>query len=62
MQAFPPKAEILKWTGSARPFESNAGPPPGAARWGAGLRRCQVETLTPLEAMNLIYEWKKKLS
>ena len=25
------------------------------------LRRCQVETLTPLEAMNLIYEWKKKL-
>ena len=26
------------------------------------LRRCQVETLTPLEAMNLIYEWKKKLS
>ena len=25
-------------------------------------RRCQVETLTPLEAMNLIYEWKKKLS
>ena len=26
------------------------------------LRRCQVETLTPLEAMNLIYEWKQKLS
>ena len=25
------------------------------------LRRCQVETLTPLEAMNLIYEWKQKL-
>ena len=26
------------------------------------LRRCQVDTLTPIEAMNLIYEWKKKLS
>ena len=25
------------------------------------LRRCQVDTLTPIEAMNLIYEWKKKL-
>ena len=35
--------------------------PAGPARWGAALRRCQVDTLTP-EAMNLIYEWKKKLS
>ena len=26
------------------------------------LRRCQVDTLTPIEALNLIYEWKKKLS
>ena len=51
----------MKWAGSARPFESNAGSPPGTARWGAALRRCQVETLTPLEAMNLIYEWKQKL-
>ena len=25
------------------------------------IRRCQVETLTPLEAMNLLYEWKQKL-
>ena len=25
------------------------------------LRRCQVETLTPLEAMNLLYELKQKL-
>ena len=35
------------------------GVPAGLARWGAALRRCQVETLTPIEAMNLIYEWKK---
>ncbi len=26
------------------------------------LRRCQVETLTPMEAMNLLYEWKQQLS
>ena len=26
------------------------------------IRRCQVETLTPLEAMNLIYGWKQKLT
>ena len=26
------------------------------------IRRCQVETLTPLEAMNLIYGWKQKLN
>ena len=26
------------------------------------LRRCQVETLTPMEAMNLLYEWKQLLS
>ena len=37
------------------------GAPAGPARWGAALRRCQVVTLPPLEAMNLIYEWKQKL-
>ena len=26
------------------------------------LRRCQPDTLTPIEAMSLIYEWKQKLS
>ena len=26
------------------------------------LRRCQPESLTPLEAMTLLYEWKKSLS
>lgn len=26
------------------------------------LRRCQPDTLTPMEAMNLIYTWKQKLS
>jgi DNA mismatch repair protein MutS len=25
------------------------------------LRRCQVDTLSPLEALNLLYEWKQKL-
>ena len=25
------------------------------------LRRCQIETLTPIEAMKLLYEWKQKL-
>ena len=27
----------------------------------SALRRCQPETLTPIEAMSLIYEWKKKV-
>ncbi|MHA5219544.1 hypothetical protein [Dysosmobacter sp. Phy] len=45
-----------KWTGSARPFESHAGPPPGPP---GGVR--QPDTLTPIEAMSLIYEWKQKL-
>ena len=27
----------------------------------SALRRCQPETLTPIEAMRLIYEWKKKV-
>ena len=26
------------------------------------LRRCQPDTLTPIEAMSLIYEWKQKLN
>lgn len=26
------------------------------------LRRCQTDALSPLEALNLIYEWKRKLS
>ena len=25
------------------------------------IRRCQPDTLTPIEAMSLIYEWKQKL-
>ena len=25
------------------------------------LRRCDIESLTPLEAMNLLYRWKQKL-
>jgi hypothetical protein len=25
------------------------------------LRQTSVETLTPIEALNLLYEWKKKL-
>ena len=25
------------------------------------LRRCQPETLTPIEAMTMLYEWKQKL-
>ncbi len=25
------------------------------------LRRCQADTLSPLEALNLLYEWKQKL-
>lgn len=25
------------------------------------LRRCQPDTLTPIEAMGLLYEWKRKL-
>ena len=28
----------------------------------SALRRCQPESLTPLEAMSLLYEWKKSLS
>ena len=28
----------------------------------AALRRCQPDTLTPIEAMSLIYEWKQKLN
>jgi len=46
----------LKWTGFARPFESNAGSPPGLP---GGVR--QPDTLTPIEAMSLLYELKKKL-
>ena len=38
------------------------GVPAGPRPVGCGPRRCQVDTLTPIEAMNLIYEWKKKLS
>ena len=26
------------------------------------IRRCQPDTLTPIEAMSLIYEWKQKLN
>ena len=26
------------------------------------LRRCQPDTLTPIEAMSLLYQWKQKLS
>ena len=40
----------------------DSGVAPGDVRWGAAIRRCQVETLTPLEAMNLIYGWKQKLT
>jgi DNA mismatch repair protein MutS len=25
------------------------------------IRRCQPDTLTPMEAINLLYEWKQKL-
>ncbi|MBR3569357.1 MAG: hypothetical protein IKN96_00945 [Oscillibacter sp.] len=28
----------------------------------AALRRCQPESMTPMEAMGLLYEWKKSLS
>ena len=38
------------------------GVPAGPARWGAAIRRCQPDTLTPIEAMSLIYEWKQKLN
>ena len=50
------KGKTLKWTGFARPFESNAGSPPGLP---GGVR--QPDTLTPIEAMSLLYELKKKL-
>ena len=33
----------------------------GAAQVADALRRTAVETLTPIEAMNLLYEWKQKL-
>ncbi len=55
----PPKAALStaeKWTGFARTFESNAGPPP---RLRGGVR--QPDTLTPIEAMSLLYELKQKL-
>ena len=29
------RSETLKWTGSARPFESNAGSPRVSGAWGA---------------------------
>ncbi|MBQ9348310.1 MAG: DNA mismatch repair protein MutS, partial [Oscillibacter sp.] len=31
------------------------------AEVAAALRKCQVDSLTPFEAMSLLYEWKKKL-
>ena len=36
--------------------------PRRASPVGCALRRCQPDTLTPIEAMSLIYEWKQKLS
>ena len=33
----------------------------GAAQVAEALRKTAVETLTPIEAMNLLYEWKQKL-
>jgi len=50
------RSKTLKWTGFARTFESNAGPPP---RSRGGVR--QPDTLTPIEAMSLLYELKQKL-
>ena len=39
-------------------------PSPPSARGEVldALRRCQPDTLTPIEAMSLIYEWKQKLN
>ena len=33
----------------------------GAQRLRQALEAINVETLTPIEAMNLIFDWKKKL-
>ena len=34
---------------------------PGALALADKLRAVDVDTLTPIEAMNLIYQWKKEL-
>ena len=34
----------------------------GEAEVLEAIRRCQPDTLTPIEAMSLLYQWKQKLS